>query len=415
MPTTSRLPLPSRIAGGTRLGILELVRFVMITHVVAFLIAAVATADAHDVRGDIVFLDLGERVVDVEIQVPVAELALAHHVRDADIQPAAVAGDARYVELGELSRTVRSVTRDSTAHGDVITYKLRFTPPAGSSARSFTLREDIVLHEVVNTNVYVFVRRDLQAGAFGDSPTLAGTLHYQQRTLAIARDANALHAIGAAFRLGVDHIRTGMDHLMFLILLLVAAPRLARTAKIATAFTIGHSITLALGAVAGTLLPSVLVESVIAVSILVSAINTWRPLFGEREWLIAGGFGLVHGLAFAGALAGFGFDGHALVLALFGFNLGVEAMQLLAIALVVPSLFVIARGPLDRHVRRGVAALGVVAALAWLLDRAAHITTPVPRLVERCGQHGLAIAAMFAVIALASFVMTLSVPKEQRV
>lgn len=390
-------------------------RSVSITAVLFAITVLTGRANAHDVRGDIVFLDLGERVVDVEIQVPVAELALAHHVRDADIQPAAVTGDAGYVELSGFRRTVRSVTRETAPHGDIITYKLRFTPPAGTSARSFTLREDIVLHEVVNTNVYVFVRRDLQAGAFGEAPTLAGALHYQQRTLAIARDPSTAHAIGAAFRLGLDHIRTGTDHLMFLILLLVAAPRIGRTARIATAFTVGHSITLAAGAIAGTLLPSALVESLIALSILVSAINAWRPLFGQREWLIAGGFGLVHGLAFAGALAGFGFDGRALVLALFGFNLGVEAMQLVAIALVVPSLCVIARGPLGPYVRRGVAAFGIAASLGWLLERAARITTPVPQLVERAGQHGLAIAAGFAAIALASFVITLSVPKEQRV
>ncbi|MFT3699966.1 MAG: HupE/UreJ family protein [Kofleriaceae bacterium] len=382
--------------------------------VIAFLIVVLGSrAHAHDVRGDVVFLDLGEQVVDVEVQVPVAELELAHHIRSITI--ADVAGDAQYVELGDFIRTVKSVRREATPHGDVIIYDLRFVPPAGESARSFTLREDIILHEVVNANVYVFVRRDLQAGAFGDSPTLAGALHYQQRSLAIRRDDSMFAAIGAAFHLGLDHIREGTDHLMFLLLLLVAAPAVKRTAKIATAFTIGHSITLALGAVVGTILPARFVESMIAVSILVSAINAWQPRFGGREWWIAGGFGLIHGLAFAGALAGFGFDGHALVLALFGFNLGVEAMQLVAIGLVVPSLIVIARGPFYVHLRRGIAVIGMVASLAWLADRAVGITTPIPHLVERAGHHGLAIAVLFGVVAVASLAMSLTFPKEQRV
>jgi hypothetical protein len=391
----------------------------------ALVMLAAATADAHEVRGDVVFLDLGERAVGVEVQVPLSELALARHEEVAALTPARVAPDAAYISLAApdgrpFAREAEAPTFEQTPHGEVATFRLRFTPPEGAGARTFTLREDVVLHEVVNANVFVFVRRDLQAGAFGDSPTLAGALHYQQRSLDIVRDAGAGRAVAAAFRLGLDHIREGTDHLLFLVLLLVVAPlagtrrALGRTAKIATAFTLGHSLTLALGAVCGSLLPARLVESLIAVSILATAAHAWRPRFAGKEWLLAGGFGLVHGLAFASALAGFGFDGHALVLALLGFNLGVEAMQLVAIALVVPSLLVIARGPLYPHLRRGIAAIGGIAALAWLADRALGLHTPIPRLVERAGQHGLAIALLLGVVAVASLAITLSVPKEQR-
>lgn len=384
-------------------------------------------ADAHDVQGDVVFLDLGERVVEVEVEVPLAELALAHHQPISELDPERVAGDAAQVTLDArdgrpFARTVRGIALDHTAHGDVMTLRLRFTPPDGATARSFTLGEDIVLREVVNANAYVFVRRDLQAGAFGDSPTLAGTLHYQHRRLDIDREAGAGRAIAAAFRLGLDHIRDGTDHLMFLLLLLVVAPlagprrALGDTARIATAFTVGHSLTLALGAFTGGLLPGRLVESAIAISILISALLAWQPRFAARAPVIAGAFGLIHGLAFASALAGFGFDRHALVLALLGFNLGVEAMQLFAIALVVPSLIVLARGPGYPYLRRAVAASGAIAALGWLAERALGIPTWIPRLVERAGRHGLAIAIVLGVAALASLaVSTLWFPKEQRI
>lgn len=390
-------------------------------------IVGIATrAEAHDVRGDVVFLDLGERVVDVEVQVPRAELALARHQPIDEITAAHVAGDARLVVLTApdgrpFERRVEGVSLAATPHGDVVTYRLGFTPPDGATARAFSLREDIVLREVINTNVYVFVRRDLQAGAFGDSPTLAGSLHYQQRTLDVARDPSAGRAIAAAFDLGLAHIREGTDHLMFLLLLLVVAPlagprrAIGRTAKIATSFTLGHSLTLAIGAFAGGILPAGLVESLIALSILISALHAWRPRFAGVEPWIAGAFGLVHGLAFASALAGFGFDGHALVLALLGFNLGVEAMQLIAIALVVPSLLVLARGPLYPHLRRAVALIGAIAALGWLAERALGLPTIIPSLVERAGQHGLAIALILGVAALASIAMSVSLAKEQRV
>ncbi len=393
----------------------------------AVVLGCATTAAAHDIRGEVVFLDIGEHVVDVEIDVPTLPLANARNETVAELagEPmATLATEAASLvsargHTAPFALTVRGVTRKQLGGGDVLSYDLRFSAPEGSSARWFTFRDDLVLHRVVTANVFVFVRRDLQAGVLGESPTLLGQLHYQQRELQIDRTSgNWRTSLGAAFQLGLDHVREGTDHLMFLLMLLVVAPSVLRTARTATAFTLGHSLTLALGAVGGLALPVALVESLIALSILISAIHAVRPLFAGKEPLVAASFGLVHGLAFATALAGFGFDGRSLVLALAGFNLGVEAMQLGVILLVVPSLIALARTPVYPGFKRAVGGLGIVASSAWLFERAAHVRTPIPALVDRAARHGWILVIGLAALALISLAITQLknlAPTEQRV
>ena len=100
-----------------------------------------------------------------------------------------------------------------------------------------------------------------------------------------------------------------------------------RIVKVVTAFTLGYLIIPVFGALGWVWLPGSLVESAIALSILVSAVHALVPFFRGREVLIAGGFGLVHGLAFAATLAGFGLDPLTMVSSILGFNLGIEAVQ----------------------------------------------------------------------------------------
>ncbi|RZK63066.1 MAG: HupE/UreJ family protein [Hymenobacter sp.] len=115
--------------------------------------------------------------------------------------------------------------------------------------------------------------------------------------------------------------------------------------RIVTAFTLGHSRTLLLGALGWVHLPSQPVEVLIAGASLVSAVHAWRPVFPGREGWVAAGFGLVHGLAFASKLAGLHLDAGRLGLSILGFNLGIELMQLFVLALTVPWLLLLSRPP----------------------------------------------------------------------
>jgi hypothetical protein len=151
---------------------------------------------------------------------------------------------------------------------------------------------------------------------------------------------------------GIWHIWIGFDHILFLIALLLPAvlrrenvrwrgvdgfaPAFANVFKIVTAFTVAHSITLSLATLGIVRLPSRWVESAIAASVVLAAMNNIYPFFQGRGWLVAFGFGLVHGFGFANVLMDLGLEKGALVRALVGFNLGVEAGQLAIVSVFLP-------------------------------------------------------------------------------
>lgn len=186
---------------------------------------------------------------------------------------------------------------------------------------------------------------------------------------------------------GVWHIWIGYDHILFLLALLlpsvlqrrdnqwVGTPQIGtaikEVLKVVTAFTLAHSITLSLAALQIITLPSRLVESVIAASVVVAALSNLRDGAHTQRWVMAFAFGLIHGFGFASVLADLGLPKGALVLALVGFNLGVELGQLAIVAAFVPVAFALRR---TRFYQFGVLKAGslLIALLAawWLAQRA---------------------------------------------
>ncbi|WP_422923434.1 PepSY-associated TM helix domain-containing protein [Singulisphaera sp. PoT] len=179
-----------------------------------------------------------------------------------------------------------------------------------------------------------------------------------------------------------------------------AKPAIERVIKVVTAFTIGHSITLVIGALGWASLPSAIVESVIALSILVSAGHALVPIFRGREVYIAGGFGLAHGLAFASTLTGFGFDSLTLVSSVLGFNLGIEAFQLLVIFLMMPWLLLLARSRAYGPFRVIGASLTAIAAAAWFAERAFGTANPIAPIVEAIASHPFRLLAGLVALTL---------------
>ncbi len=188
-------------------------------------------------------------------------------------------------------------------------------------------------------------------------------------------------------RAGIWHIWSGIDHLLFLVSLLlpavlvrrknrwqavpIAAPALLGIVKVVTAFTLAHSITLALAAFEVIRLPSRLTESVIAASIVVAALNNVIPRVTEGRWRIAFAFGLLHGFGFASVLAEMGLPKGARLISLVAFNLGVEAGQLAIVLAVMPLAYALRS---TAFYRRGIMPWGSSAiaclALVWFLQRA---------------------------------------------
>ncbi len=189
---------------------------------------------------------------------------------------------------------------------------------------------------------------------------------------------------------GAKHIAIGFDHILFLVALLLPAVLVRgkgqwipvtdlRSAfwsvfKIVTAFTVAHSITLSLAVLDVVQLPSRFVESAIAASVLITALDNLWPFLPRKRWLVAFTFGLLHGFGFASVLVDLKLPASTLILSLFGFNVGVEIGQLVLVAILVPLAYVSRASWGYRRVALGAGSVVIAAiSLGWLLERSLNL------------------------------------------
>ena len=170
--------------------------------------------------------------------------------------------------------------------------------------------------------------------------------------------------------LGLKHIFTGYDHMLFLVGLLLVATRFGHTVKVVTAFTIAHSFSLTLAALRVVQIQTRLVESFIALSIMYVTFENVISWFPVRRWLISFGFGLVHGLAFAQALEVLHLPRPQLVTALFSFNVGIEVAQVVVVALTFPLIFAMAKAPWRLRAVQTLSIVIFACGTLWLVQRA---------------------------------------------
>ncbi len=236
---------------------------------------------------------------------------------------------------------------------------------------------------------------------FDLDPSHRGLLRFEsvdgEQAAVLSPDASQLelvpHQFGAwrqlvqYWREGVWHIWIGFDHILFLLTLLLAAvlrrdgdgcwrsvttfrPALLEVAGIVTAFTVAHSLTLMAAIFGWVSLSSRLVESAIAATVVLAAVNNLYPILPGRRWVVAFVLGLIHGFGFAGVLVDLGLSSSTLAIALVGFNVGVEVGQLAIVALFLPIAFWLRDSWFYRQVVFTLGS-GAVALLAtvWLLER----------------------------------------------
>lgn len=268
---------------------------------------------------------------------------------------------------------------DDHTDGAYTVIPLRIACPGGAPSRldvGYTLFADIDPQHRGLLN--------LRAGGITRTAVLGPQAPEQGFDLA---ETDRLSQFGAYAKEGVWHIWIGFDHILFLLSLLlpaalVWADRRWRAAeglrgpavevvKVVTAFTVAHSITLSLAALGVVSLPSRWVESAIAASVVLAALNNIWPVFQGNRWVVAFGFGLIHGFGFASVLADLGLPQATLVLALVGFNVGVELGQLAIVAVFLPIAFGLRRTWFYRRLVF-VGGSGAIAGLAavWLVERA---------------------------------------------
>lgn len=204
-----------------------------------------------------------------------------------------------------------------------------------------------------------------------DKPLQQAVLSREERRhhFVVSEPVELLDQVLEFIELGVEHIFLGYDHICFLLALIIVGGRLIDLIKIVTAFTLAHSITLILAALQVVVLPSRLIESGIALSIVyVAAENFWLQRHDYR-WLLSFGFGLVHGFGFANVLRELGLPTSGLVESLLAFNVGVEIGQLCIVALLFPLTRWAARSVYRRPVVWGISGIILLFGLGWLVER----------------------------------------------
>jgi hypothetical protein len=369
-------------------------------------------AFAHLTPNSEISLDIGRTVVAAEVVAPMGEIGYALG-RPLPIAPgpdrqatlallrrellghlAVRTPDGRpwSLEVRDLAITDDGASPDFRAH-------LLLRPPKGASLRKFDLSYSLIIERVPNHFVLVLQRTDFDGGRLSTRSRMIGGLQQGVRTVRVdPGPGNAWRGFVAAVGLGMRHIAEGHDHLLFLLTLLLPAPLLAQGARwaaygglrhtirrllgVVSAFTVGHSLTLLGGAFLGWQLRTQPVEVMIAVSILVSSVHAWRPLFAGREPWVAGGFGLIHGLAFATLIGHFGLEPLQKAQSILGFNVGIELVQLGVVATVMPALILLARTRTYPSLRVTGAILTGVAAIAWILERVGGGANIVGRLID---------------------------------
>lgn len=223
----------------------------------------------------------------------------------------------------------------------------------------------------------------------GEFSTL-GVLAPDNRSFSLTTEAapGSLALFGTFVYQGIIHLLIGLDHILFLLVLMLPAtlgkpsgteqaglkPQLWELTGIVTAFTAAHSVTLVLAALKIVQLPIGWVEAVIALSIAVAAINVMWPILGKKTWKLAFGFGLIHGFGFASVLGDLTSGISQTVLALAGFNIGVELGQLALLIVLFPLFYL--WGKTNHYGKAAVpvmlVAVGAIS-LYWVAQRVAAI------------------------------------------
>ena len=379
---------------------------------------------AHQAPNTNIVLDVNTKMVGVELQIPIPELALAFNqpiLKD----PAAIVKDYGDQLKEYLKAHIRVyVNKDNPWRIDIVSmsmdkgtqvlsgppfWELRvhvdLAPNKNDDTRKFMLEYDAVMHQVINHTALVSVRNDWENGVITDNPVEVGVISRDMQTMTIKpfevdlKKGSSWKGFAGMFCLGMEHIKTGTDHLLFILTLLLPACLLVsnkkwsvygglgysvfRLLKIVTAFTIGHSITLLIGVLGIVQIPGQLIEILIAVSILVSSIHAIIPLFYGREIFIALGFGFIHGLAFSQTLQNLHLESTDLALSVLGFNLGIEVMQIAVIAVTIPWFILMSRTAYFRSVKTIFAFFVSVAAIGWIGQRVTGDGNIVSRMTDR--------------------------------
>ncbi|WP_395064314.1 HupE/UreJ family protein [Flavobacterium sp.] len=384
---------------------------------------------SHPLPNSVMLFDIKTKSVHCELQLPLKELQLAipfnittnsntlllihrKNLLEYVLKHFSIIGDDHLIWNYKIETiSIKNAEQSATGIYKELVVKLLFIPKNPISNRRFTIFYDAITHQVINHKTIVAIRQDWNNGKIGENNTQIGIIEFnneQNKVVPLVINLNQgsnWKGFKNMVKLGINHIAQGTDHLLFLLVLLLSAPlvsnekrwvanggikySLIRILKITTAFTIGHSITLLLGTF-GWLQPQPkIIEILIAVSILITAVHALRPIFPDKEIYIAAGFGLVHGLAFATVLYNLHLETSKTIISLLGFNIGIELMQLFVIVMIIPWFLILSTNKIYLYIRVIGALFASIAAIAWILERFLEKTNFVATFVQKIANQSL--------------------------
>lgn len=378
-----------------------------------------SAASAHTGEQSYVYLDIGDIGLGGRVELPVTDI-LEHlgfdlfgggEELDAGLEaalPTLQAYAAEHLSIGVDGETWPLVFEGAEPLSEVpnepernyILLPFTVDKEFDEVPRTFEVTFDPFFDENPDRDALLLIGNDWQSGVFGNAEEVLVGFDSGDRTKTIELDGGAWYKnVAASAKLGVDHIKTGPDHILFVLVLLLPSvlsfgaagweptrsfgAALWRVLKIATMFTLAHTITFTLaGLEILPLPPSKLVESVIAISIALAALHNLRPIAANKEWAIAFGFGLFHGMGFASLVETLEVSRRTQIISLLGRNIGIEIGQVVVILLAFPALYMLSRTRAYPRIFLVGSILLAAISVAWMIERVFETSLGVSDLVD---------------------------------
>lgn len=368
----------------------------------------VGPASAHNSEDSYVYLDVGQTSLSGRIDYPFGDLRKALGF-DLDVNDGPEAWEAelqsRYADIAAYADEHLDIEDYALTFGDLeflfeedqaqeINYViLPYTATVGGEVpQQLDITFNPFVEEVPDRNVLVIIQNNWQAGLYdngeGQQSEFVTVYNRDNQSQTVDLGTSSWWKnFSTSVSLGLDHIRTGPDHILFVLVLLLPSVlvftdkkqwepsdshsrSLWRVLKVATMFTIAHSITFSLAGLEILPLPSAkITESIIALSIAVAALHNLRPIFPNREWLIAFTFGLFHGMGFASLVSGLEVSQSTQLMSLFGRNVGIEIGQAFVIVVCFGLLYLLRNTVAYRWVMMIGSGILTLVALLWMYER----------------------------------------------
>jgi hypothetical protein len=353
--------------GATRLGLLAML---------LVLLAGAAASEAHGINSSYIEITVTPARIEAAYLLTVDEI-VAHfpvapertdHITPEELDrvaPAVFDFLARHLTLSVDDRAVVLEPGLHRAQAGGIFIRFEFSRPVVQAPAILSLATDAVFFERFDPRHVNFVRVDVE----GEIHQAVLTLERPRATFSTGYRPR-LAQFAQFVRLGIAHIFHGYDHLMFLIALIIVGGRLRHVVAIVTAFTVAHSLTLALATLHLVTLPARLIEGGIALTI---AYVAFENVFGgamSHRWLLTFGFGLVHGFGFATVLREMTLPASQLIPSLVSFNVGVEIGQVAIVAALYPVTRWLARQRFQRPVLLATSGVIFLSGAGWFLQHA---------------------------------------------